>query len=156
MKLSQQIALEKLRRYCAYQDRCHKEVRDKLITLKVYGDDLEEIIIDLIKDDFLNEERFARPYARGKFRNNLWGRIKIKHQLKQRYISNYCIRKAMEEIDPEVYLNTLSDIIMRQMSKHADTSTLIAQDKAIKYAVRRGYESPLIFKIIKGLEDERR
>ena len=62
----------------------------------------------------------------------------------------------MEEIDPEVYLNTLSDIIMRQMSKHADTSTLIAQDKAIKYAVRRGYESPLIFKIIKGLEDERR
>jgi len=156
VKLSQQIALEKLRRYCAYQDRCHKEVREKLITLKVYGDDLEEIIIDLIKDDFLNEERFARSYARGKFRNNLWGRIKIKNQLRQRYISDYCIRKAMEEIDPEVYLNTLSDIIMRHMSKHADKSTLLAQDKAIKYAVRRGYEAPLIFKIIKGLEDERR
>ena len=88
--ISPEDALAKLQRYCAYQDRCHQEVRTKLIDLGVFGDTLEEIITDLIKDNFLNEERFARSYARGKFRMRKWGRIKIRQELKLRKISDYC------------------------------------------------------------------
>ena len=154
LKLSQEIAFEKTKRYCAYQDRCHQEVRQKLISLKVYGDDLEEVLTELIKLDFLNEERYARSYARGKFRIKKWGRNKIKQNLYARRISDYCIRKAMTEIDEEEYLDTLREVIYKQVDKHEDKAKLIAKDKAIKYAVTRGYESNLIFKIIKEIENE--
>ena len=154
LKLSQEIAFEKTKRYCAYQDRCHKEVRQKIISLKIYGDDLEEIMTELIKQDFLNEERFARSFARGKFRLKKWGRNKIKQNLYARGISDYCIRKSMTEIDEEEYLETLREVIYKQVNKHDDKAKLIAKDKAIKYAVTRGYESNLIFRIIKEIENE--
>lgn len=154
MKLSQQIALDKLKRYCAYQDRCHQEVRKKIISLKIYGDDLEEIITALIKEDYLNEERFARSYARGKFRIKQWGRNKIKQQLYGRRISDYCIRKAMTEIDEEEYFQALQSIISKQVLKHDTLTKLLAKDKAIKYAITRGYESNLIFQVIKTIENE--
>ena len=154
LKLSQEIAFEKAKRYCAYQDRCHQEVRQKIISLKIYGDDLEEIITELIKQDYLNEERYARSYARGKFRIKKWGRNKIKQNLYARRISDYCIKKAMTEIDEEEYLKTLREVIYKQVDKHEDKAKLIAKDKAIKYAVTRGYESNLIFKIIKEIENE--
>jgi len=155
LKLSQKIAFEKLQRYCAYQDRCHNEVRTKLIKLKIYGDDLEEVINALIKDDYLNEERYARSYARGKFRIKKWGRNKIKQQLYARRISDYCIRKAMTEIDEGEYLETLTDVIHKKVNKLSELPKLIAKDKAIKYAVSRGYESNLIFQIIKKLEENK-
>ncbi len=104
--ISQAEALQKLQRYCAYQDRCHSEVRSKLLDLGIYGDELEEIIAELITDNFLNEERFARSYARGKFNIKKWGRHRIKQELKRRQITDYCLRKAMEEIEETDYLNT--------------------------------------------------
>jgi len=146
-----EVALEKLRKYCAYQDRCHQEVRSKLLSLKVYGDELEEIISELIKDNFLNEERFAKSYARGKFRMKKWGRMKIKQQLKLRHVSSYCIKKAMEEIEEDEYLSTLLEILEKQIQKHNKHSLFIAKDKAIKYAFSRGYESPLIFSTLKEI-----
>lgn len=152
LKFTQNIVLEKLRKYCAYQDRCHQEVRNKIISYKVYGDDLEEIINELIKDKFLNEERFARSYARGKFNFKKWGRNKIKYELQRRHVSSYCIRKGLEEIDEEVYLGTLREVINKQILKHKKHSQLIRRDKAIKYAASRGFEAPLIFKIIKEIE----
>jgi len=84
LKLTQQINLEKLRRYCAYQDRCHQEVRQKLLSLKMYGDDLEEIITELINEDFLNEERYAQSFARGKFRMKKWGLLHQKRHGRNR------------------------------------------------------------------------
>jgi len=149
-----EIALEKLRKYCAYQDRCHQEVRTKLISLKVYGDDLEEIITELIKDNFLNEERFAKSYARGKFRMKKWGRVKITQQLKLRKISAYCIKKAMEEIEEDVYRSTLFEILEKQIEKNSKHKLFIARDKAIKYAFSRGYETSLIYSIIKEIETQ--
>jgi regulatory protein len=101
--ISKDDALLKLQAYCAYQDRCHSEVRSKLLDLGIYGDDLEDIIVALIEDNFLNEERYARSYARGKFRIKQWGRLRIRRELKFRKISDYCIRKAMEEIDENDY-----------------------------------------------------
>jgi len=154
LKLSQEIAFEKLKKYCAYQERCHQEVRKKIISLKIYGDDLEEIISALIQQNFLNEERFARAYARGKFRIKKWGRNKIKQQLHARRISDYCIRKAMTEIEEEEYEDTLRSIMHKQVDKYSDQPKILAKDKAIKYAVTRGFESKLVFKVVKELEEE--
>jgi len=146
------IALEKLRKYCAYQERCHQEVRTKLLKLKVYGDDLENIITDLIKENFLNEERFAQAYARGKFRMKKWGRNKIKRELQMRRVSAYCIKKGMAEIDEEEYRSTLTTILEKQMEKNAKLKRFLALDKSIKYAHSRGYEFDVIYKVVKELE----
>ena len=109
-------ALQKLQRYCAYQDRCHAEVRTKLLSLGIYGDDLEEIIVELIGENYLNEERFARSYARGKFRFKCWGRIRITQELKSRRISDYLIRKALEEIDETEYRQALYDLLDKKLA----------------------------------------
>jgi len=154
LKLSQEIAYEKLKRYCAYQDRCHSEVRTKLLSLKIYGDDLEEVITELIKQDYLNEERFARSFTRGKFRLKKWGRNKIKQHLYAKRISAYCIKKGMEEIEEEEYLDTLRDLMHKKIEQRPELAKLIRKDKTIKYAVSRGYESGLIFKVVKELEEE--
>lgn len=109
---------------------------------------------ELIKQDFLNEERYARSFARGKFRLKKWGRNKIKQQLYARRISDYCIRKAMTEIEEEDYIDTLREVIDKKVNQLEDQPKLIRKDKAIKYALSRGYESNLIFKIVKELEED--
>ena len=105
--LSKADALKRMQRYCAYQDRCHSEVRTKLIELGVYGDTLEEIMAELVIERFLDEERFARSYVRGKFRLKKWGRVRIKRELKLRKISAYCQRKGLEEIEEELFLDVV-------------------------------------------------
>ena len=111
------VALQKMQRYCAFQERCHSEVRQKLLELSVYGDTLEEIIAELIADNYLNEERFARSYARGKFRTKAWGRNRIKQELKMRRVSEYCIRKGLEEIEEDDYLATLEKVIHKKLEE---------------------------------------
>ena len=111
-------ALLKLQHYCAYQDRCHQEVRTKLLDIKVYGDELENIMTDLIRDDFLNEERYAKSYCRGKFRMKKWGKNKILQGLKLKRISAYCIKKGMTEIEDDEYIGTLLSILDRNIEKH--------------------------------------
>ncbi len=144
--------LEKLRKYCVYQDRCHSEVRSKLLSIKVYGDELEEIISILISEGFLNEERFARSYCRGKFRIKKWGRQKIRKNLIFKRVSEYCIRKGMEEINEEEYLTALNETLLKAMYKYSSFSQAIQKDKAIKYTASRGYELPLIFNAIREIE----
>lgn len=144
-------ALLKLQRYCVYQDRCHQEVRTKLLDIKVFGDDLENIITDLINDDFLNEERFARSFARGKFRIKKWGRNKIRQALKIKNISDYCIKKGLSEIEEAEYFEVLGQILQKQMIKYDHLSKFLSSDKAIKYAHSRGYETPIIYKVLKNM-----
>jgi len=139
------VALEKLRKYCAYQDRCHKEVRTKLIQLQVYGDDLEEVMSHLISEDFLNEERFARSFARGKFRMKRWGRIKIKIELKKRYVSDYCIRKGMEEIDEVAYDETIQYLIKKHKLFSKNIGPL-NRKKISESLYRKGFEWEFINK----------
>lgn len=146
--LSQEEALAKLQRYCAYQDRCHQEVRTKLIELGVYGDTLEEIISELIQDNFLNEERFARSYARGKFRMRQWGRIRIRRELKLRNISDYCLKKAMEEIEEEEYLKTIDKLIEKKRSEIKEKNVFIKRGKIAKHIIGKGYESYLVWERI--------
>ena len=140
--------LEKLKKYCAYQDRCHQEVRMKLISLQVYGDEQEDIILILIEEGFLNEERYAKSFARGKFRMKKWGRNKIKGELLRREISDYCIRKGMEEIEESEYLEALKEILRKQKEKKKHLGDVLSTDQAIKYASGRGYEAPLIFEVL--------
>lgn len=148
-----EVGLDKLRKYCAYQERCHQEVRSKLLSIKIYGDELEEIISELIKDNYLNEERFACAFARGKFRMKKWGRNKIKQHLQVKKISSYCVRKAMEEIDEEEYEGTLDRIIQKQLIKYEHLNPLVARDKAIQYAISRGYETSIVYDRMSNLYD---
>lgn len=144
MTLSNEIALNKLKHYCAYQDRSHREVRTKLLKLEVYGDDLEEVMNELIREKFLDEERYACSFARGKFRLKKWGRIKIKQHLKQHQISDYCMRKAMKEIDEEEYIETLAGIIEKKKKDYDASDSYKLKQKVISYCVSRGYEMNLV------------
>ncbi len=141
-------AFVKLQRYCAYQDRCHQEVRSKLIELGTYGQDLEDVIASLIEENFLNEERFARSFARGKFRMKQWGRTRIRQELKLRNISEYCIRKAMEEISEGDYLKTLREVLERRALQIAESNDFARKGKLAQYAMSRGFESELIWKTL--------
>ncbi len=138
--------LKKLRRYCTYQERCHSEVRSKLLDLKIYGDLLEEIMSELIKHDFLNEQRFAESYAGGKFRIKKWGKQKIVQNLKRKKVSEYCIRKGLETINDEDYGNTLSELIDKYGRKETERelSSIELNKKCVKYCQRKGYEYALI------------
>ena len=137
--------LVKLRRYCDYQDRCHQEVRRKLLSLQVYGDDLEEALAILIEEDLLNEERYARNFARGRHRIKGWGRHRIRRELKVRQISDYCIRKAMEEIDDDDYRQHLLQLLHRRSNQHpADWPAGKRAEDLREHAMRWGYELPLV------------
>ena len=142
-------ALAKLQRYCAYQDRCHQEVRTKLISLGIYGDTLEQIIAELISEKFLDEERFARSYARGKFRVRQWGRKRIRMELKKRKVSDYCIRKGLEEIDEISYLDTLQKVLKKYGASLREKDPYKRKMKLAKYAMDRGFESELVWSQLK-------
>ena len=145
------IALQKLMHYCAYQERCHQEVRSKLLSLEIYGDDLEEIIAELITENFLNEERFAKAYAGGKFRIKKWGKIRIKQELKKRKISDYCIKKAMQEIDEEGYMEGLYALIEKKRKTEKETNEFKLKGRLAKYAMSKGFESYLVWQALKDI-----
>jgi regulatory protein len=149
--LSPDQIYQKITAFCAYQERCHSEVRNKLIQLGCYGDFLEQQIIRLIEENFLNEERFAKLYAQSKMRQKQWGKIKIDLQLKAKKVSDYCRKKALNEIDQIEYRQTLEKILI---SKWQSTTYQSEYDRKIKiqqYAFRKGFESELIQAIFEQL-----
>ena len=95
--------LKKLAHYCAYQERSHREVKTKLLELGARGLELENIIVELISQNYLNEERFAKAFAGGKFRTKKWGKVKIIQELKKHFLSDYVIKKAIKEISDDDY-----------------------------------------------------
>jgi len=144
-----QEVLNKLMRYCAYQERCHQEVRNKIIKYEIYGDDLEEIIVYLIEQNYLNEERFAISFAGGKFRMKNWGKNRIRFELQKREISDYCIEKAVCEIEEDAYIVSLTRIIENQMEKYSELGLLLSKDKALKYSTGRGFEIDTVLKLLR-------
>ena len=150
--MSTKEILEKLRWYCAKQERCQQDVINKLFELKVYGDEADEILIDLISNDFLNEERFAKAFARGKFRIKRWGKIKIVTELKKRNISEYCINKGLKEITNVEYIDTLQYLIQRQKQKSATKNSFEQKNKIAKYCINKGYESNLVWQEINSFD----
>lgn len=146
------MAIQKLQRYCAYQERCHSEVRTKLLDIKIYGDLLEEVIGELIKDDFLNEQRYAETYAGGKFRIKKWGKQKITNHLKSKRVSDYCIQKGLAVIDETEYEKTLNDLVTKYYHERRDSNNGKYQlhKKCMKFCQNKGYEYHLIKKALDG------
>jgi regulatory protein len=148
---SRDEAVLNIQKYCALQERCHQEVRFKLIEHGIYGDLLEELIADLISNDFLNEERFAKTYARGKFRMKNWGRNKIMHELKLRKVSNYCINEALKEIDENDYIQILEKIIEKKITSATFKNQFDRLKKLTDFALSKGYEYEIIQDVIKKI-----
>lgn len=154
--ISRDAALQRLQRFCAFQDRCHLEVRRKLLDLGIYGIDLEEIICQLVEENFLNEERFARSFARGKFQIKSWGRVRIIQELKARQISTYCQRKALEEIDSNAYVEKLVQLLQMKMQISGITSLDYPEKQTLfQFALRKGYESELIREVLEDLSTKK-
>ncbi|GAB3771610.1 regulatory protein RecX [Spirosoma horti] len=145
-------ALRKAAMFCAYQERTQQEVRDRLKEWGVSGDDAEEVIAELIQQNYLNEERFAKSFAGGKFRVKGWGRRKIKQHLQQRGISGYNLDQAMKEIAPDDYRETLADLLAKKRQSLRDDNPLVVKQKLVRYALSKGYESELIFTVLNGEE----
>ena len=141
-------ALRKAAMFCAYQERTQQEVRERLKEWGIFGDDAEEVIAELIQQNYLNEERFAKSFAGGKFRVKGWGRRKIKQQLQQRGISGYNLDQAMKEIAPDDYRETLTDLLEKKRQSLSDDNPLIVKQKLVRYALSKGYESELIFTVL--------
>ncbi|GAB3575847.1 regulatory protein RecX [Spirosoma luteolum] len=141
-------ALRKAAMFCAYQERTQQEVRDRLNEWGVWGDDAEEIIAELIQQNYLNEERFAKSFAGGKFRVKGWGRRKIKQHLQQRGITGYNLDQAMKEIEPDDYHTTLTDLLTRKRQSLRDDNPLVVKQKLFRFALSKGYESDLIWQVI--------
>jgi len=149
--LTKEQALQKLKQYCAYQERCHREVKEKLYALGVWKRDHDEIIATLIEENYLNEERFAIAYAGGKFRIKGWGRVKIKYELKQKRVSEYCIKKALKQIDESNYIDKLTKLAIEKYQSLKGEQYLIRKKKTIDYLVGRGFELDLINFVISEL-----
>lgn len=132
-------ALSNLYKWCASQERCHFDVRKKLIEHQIYGEELENIIAHLISEGFLNEERYAKAYASGKYKINKWGRSKIVAGLKQKQISDYCIRKAMEEIEESSYNANLLQLIEKKIPQIKHKNEYELKQKLTFFLVQKGY-----------------
>ena len=137
-------AREKIQAYCAYQERCHMEVTMKLKSWGLIQEAIDLLIIELIQFNFLNEERYARSYARGKFRIKKWGKLKIRIALKKRHVYFKCVDLAMLEIDDKTYLNTLKDLLQKKNDILKETNSYKRKMKLIRYLVTKGYEYDLI------------
>jgi regulatory protein len=149
-QLSKEQALQKLKHYCRYQERCHAEVKEKLYSFGLFKQVVEECISQLIEEDYLNEERFAIQFAGGRFRIKQWGRQKIKHELKLKRVSEYCIRKALQEINEEQYTNTLNKLATKKLNsiKGQGITQFVKNQKTTAWLMQKGYEPELIRKAI--------
>ena len=139
---------EKIQRWCALQERAHFDVRRKLASWGVYGDEQEQIIGELIGDNFINEERFARAFASGKFKIKKWGWKKIENQLRQKQVSKYSIALAREEIDQDAYFQTLTELLEKKKSLIKADSPWERKQKLLRYAVAKGYAAGDVIELL--------
>ena len=145
-------ALPKAQHYCAYQERCHAEVIDKLYSFGLNKIEVEQIIVKLIEEDYLNEERFAKAFASDKFRFNKWGRKKIEFQLKMKKVSPYNIKTAMKEIDEDDYIALLQKEAESKLESLKKEKNLRAKSaKVFQYLIGRGFETSLIGEVLKHI-----
>ena len=146
-------AIQKVEKYCIYQDRCHQEVKNKLFSMHMLPETIDVIMAHLIENDFLNETRFAASFARGKHRIKNWGINRIVRELKLREISEYNIKNALKEIDIEEYINNFNSISEKHWNQIKETNKWIKRKKFCDFFLRKGFESDLIYQKVKELEN---
>lgn len=141
--------IKSIEHYCAYQERCHSEVRYKLVELGSRGEELENIIAHLVEENFLNEERYAKSYARGKAHLKNWGKNKIRITLKQKNVSEYCIKKGLADIDENIYFDNLQKLIIQKKKDYSKfKNPIIRKNKIIHFLLQKGYEYEYISEYI--------
>jgi len=144
-------AIQKIEHYCAYQERCHEEVEQKLRDMKMEAEERDQIITHLIHENFLNEERFACSFARGKHRIKHWGKIRITNELKFRGINQTLINIALKEISEEYY-NTFDTLATRHWESIRETNSLKKRKKFCDFMLRKGFESNLVYEKVREFE----
>jgi regulatory protein len=144
-RTSPEKALQKIKHFCAYQERSHTEVKHKLYSLGLFKKEAEELIARLIEEEYLNEERFAIAYASGKFRNNGWGRIKIRHGLEQKGISKFFILKALQSLDESEYRAGFHRIADKKwLSLQSEKNIFVKKNKWHQFLLQKGFEQSII------------
>jgi regulatory protein len=153
MRYSVEQALQKLRHFCGYQERCHEEVKQKLYSLGLYKDEIESAISVLIEENYLNEERYAIAFAGGKFRMKQWGKVKIEYELKSKKVSAYNIKLALKSIEEDDYLKTLYDLTQKKWESIAleDEKLFVKRSKITTYLLQRGFEKQLVAEAIASI-----
>ena len=144
-------AKAKLEYYCAYQERCHKDVREKLRGMRMIPEAIDQILVHLIENNYLNEGRFAEQYAIGKFRIKYWGKQRIKRELQFREISNYAIDKALKEISEKDYFETLYRLAEKRINQVKEHHPQKRKKKICDYLLYRGWEPHLVYEAVNSL-----
>jgi len=152
--LTPQQALQKAKHYCAYQERSHYEVKEKLYSFGLYKTDVEQLLSQLIEEDYLNEARYAEHFAGGRFRMKQWGRVKIEYELKQKKVSIYNIKKALKSIDNEDYEQILLKLATTKWNALQGEQVYSRLSKTTAYLMQKGYEQSLISKTLALLKIE--
>ena len=142
---------KKMEYYCVYQDRCHQEVERKITEYQLIPEAKEKILLHLMQHNFLNEERFSRSFARGKFRIKNWGKQRIVRELKNKNISNYNIKSALKEINEDEYLQTIYRITENRNNSITEKNIYKRKKKLQDFLLRKGYEYDLIFKTVNAV-----
>ena len=151
-KLSREQALPQIKQFCVYRERCHSEVKEKLYSLGLHKNDVEQLMAQLIEENYLNEERFAKQYAGGKFRMNQWGRVKIKYALRQKQVSDYSIKKGLKEISEADYKKTLQKLAEQKSKSLKNDSNVFSKRKNVQdYLLGKGYEGELVKGLVKEI-----
>ena len=144
-------AWPQIKYFCSYRERCHYEVREKLFGMQLGKKDVETLLVRLIEEGFLNEERFAIHFAGGHFRQKKWGKVKIIYELRQKRVSEANIKKALKEMQGEDYSGTLEKLAIAKWESLKGEQYLNRQAKTIAYLARKGYEMPIITNMIKKI-----
>ncbi|WP_142784350.1 regulatory protein RecX [Changchengzhania lutea] len=140
-----QEATKKLEHYCAYQERCHQEVRQKLVSMRMIPEAIDMIVVHLLQHNFLNEERFAKTFVSGKFRIKAWGRRRLTYELKQKDVSKVNINQALAEIPEAEYIEIFNDLAEKRAKIITEMHVMKKRKKFIDYFLYRGWESHLVY-----------
>ena len=153
---SPEQALQKAKHYCAYQERCHSEVQEKLYSFGLRKKEVEVALATLIEENYLNEERFAIQFAGGRFRLKDWGRVKIRYELKQRQVSEYCIKKGLAVIGEEDYERTLHQLGEKKWELLKEEANIYSRKKKLQdYLLQKGFESDRISAIVREMGEKK-
>ena len=153
ISLTPEQAFQKIKQYCAYQERSHQATKEKLFSMGLYKKDVEILLSQLIEENYLNEQRYALQFVGGHFRIKKWGKIKIAAALKQQKVSSYNIQKALDEIDQTAYLSCLQRLASVKWNTIKKETVLNKKIKTTSYLLQKGYESNLIRIALVKLQD---
>ena len=142
--MAKEQALQKLRHYCRYQERCQTEARNKLFELGINKNEHDELILELARENYLNEERFAQAFVIGKFKIKEWGRKKIRYALKEKRVEHDVIERALEKINVNDYLESLQKLAKEKYESLKDEQYLVRKKRTMDYLMQKGYEEGLI------------